>query len=162
MNVMAFQMFEITSNLTVCVIGFQADRGNFKAVHCWPCFVRRIHHRPGLLWGETTGQCWISLINSGRVTHICISKLGQHCVRWCLVAGPAPSHYLNQCWNIVNWTLRNKLQWNLNENSHIFIQGKASENVIWQMAAILFRPHVLRASNTESISMSWCQAASVE
>ena len=23
----------------------------------------------------------------------------------------APSHYLNQCWNIVNWTLGNKLQW---------------------------------------------------
>ena len=26
---------------------------------------------------------------------------------------PAPSHYLNQWWNIVNWTLGNKLQWNL-------------------------------------------------
>ena len=25
------------------------------------------------------------------------------------------SHYLNQCWHIVNWTLRNKLQWNLIE-----------------------------------------------
>ena len=23
----------------------------------------------------------------------------------------APSHYLNQCWKIVNWTLRNKIQW---------------------------------------------------
>ena len=29
-----------------------------------------------------------------------------------LVAWSVPSHYLNQCWNIVNWTLRNKLQWN--------------------------------------------------
>ena len=36
-----------------------------------------------------------------------------------LVAWWAPSHYLNQCWNIVNWTLRNKLQWNLNRNSYI-------------------------------------------
>ena len=25
----------------------------------------------------------------------------------------APSHYLNGCWNIVNWNLRYKLQWNL-------------------------------------------------
>ena len=25
-----------------------------------------------------------------------------------------PSHYLNQCWVIVSWTLRNKLQWNIN------------------------------------------------
>ena len=23
-----------------------------------------------------------------------------------------PSHYLNQCWNIVNWILANKIQWN--------------------------------------------------
>ena len=27
-----------------------------------------------------------------------------------------------QCWDIVNWTPRNKIQWNLNRNSHIFIQ----------------------------------------
>ena len=25
-------------------------------------------------------------------------------------------HYLNQCWNIVNWALRSKLQWNFNRN----------------------------------------------
>ena len=25
----------------------------------------------------------------------------------------APSHYLNQCWNMVNSNIRNKLQWNL-------------------------------------------------
>ena len=31
-----------------------------------------------------------------------------------------PSHYLNQCWNIVNWTLMNKPKWNLNRNSYIF------------------------------------------
>ena len=27
-----------------------------------------------------------------------------------LVTWTVPSHYLNQCWNIINWTLRNKLQ----------------------------------------------------
>ena len=37
-------------------------------------------------------------------------------------ASVKPSHYLNQYWNIVNWTLENKLQWNLNKNSYIFIQ----------------------------------------
>ena len=36
-----------------------------------------------------------------------------------IVAWSAPSQYLNQCWNIVNWTLRNKLQWNLDRNSNI-------------------------------------------
>ena len=34
---------------------------------------------------------------------------------------------MNQCWNIVNWTLRNKLQWHLNRNSCIFIQENAFE-----------------------------------
>ena len=29
---------------------------------------------------------------------------------------------MNQCWNILNLTLRNKLQWNLNRNSDILIK----------------------------------------
>ena len=49
-------------------------------------------------------------------------------------------HYPNQCCNIINWTLRNKLQWNLNQNSYIFIQENAFENVVWKMSAILSRP----------------------
>ena len=28
----------------------------------------------------------------------------------------APSHYLRQCWNILDWTLRNKLHWNFNRS----------------------------------------------
>ena len=52
----------------------------------------------------------------------------------------APSHYLKQCWNILNWTLGNKLQWNLNRNLNIFIQENAFENVVWKMATILSRP----------------------
>ena len=51
-----------------------------------------------------------------------------------------PSHYLNQCWNIVNWTPRNKLQWNINENSNIFIQNNAFENAVCKMTAILSWP----------------------
>ena len=49
----------------------------------------------------------------------------------------ARSHYLNQCWNIVNCTLRNKLQWNVNQNFYIFIQENACENVVCEKAAIL-------------------------
>ena len=51
-----------------------------------------------------------------------------------------PSHHLNQCWNFVYWTLRNKLQWNFNRNSGIFIQENAFESVVREMAAILSRP----------------------
>ena len=60
--------------------------------------------------------------------HICVSELGQHCFRQWLVACSAPSHHLNQCWLIINWTPRNKVQWNLNWNSNIFIQGNGYEN----------------------------------
>ena len=62
------------------------------------------------------------LTHWGRVTHICVSKLtiiGSD--KW-LVAWPAPSHYLNQYWNIVDWTLRSKLQWNFNRNPNIFFK----------------------------------------
>ena len=43
---------------------------------------------------------------------------------------------MNQWWNIVNWTLWNKLQWNFDQNSCIFIQENALENG-WKMLAIL-------------------------
>ena len=80
-----------------------------------------------------------SLTHCGRVTHICVSKptsIGSDNGlspgrRW-----PAPSHYLNQCWNIVNWTIGNKPQWNLKRNSYIFTEENAFENVVWKMAAI--------------------------
>ena len=58
--------------------------------------------------------------------HIRYSLLRQDVTRW-RVAWPAPSQYLNQCWNILNWTLRNKLRWNFNSNSYIFIQENVSE-----------------------------------
>ena len=41
-------------------------------------------------------------------------------------------------WNIVNWTLRNKIQWNSNQNK-LFIHENAIANVVWEMAALLFR-----------------------
>ena len=51
----------------------------------------------------------------------------------------APSHYLNQCWTIVNCTLRNKLQWNLDQNRKFFIHENAFEILVWETAAILSR-----------------------
>ena len=59
-----------------------------------------------------------------------------------------PSHYLNQCWDIVNWTLRKKLQWNINRNSNSFIQENAFENVVCEMAAILPRPQWVKSNDT--------------
>ena len=45
-----------------------------------------------------------------RDPYICVSKLYHLWFRLWLVAWSLPSHCLNQYWNIVNWTLRNKLQ----------------------------------------------------
>ena len=68
------------------------------------------------------------LIYWGRVTHICVNKLPT------IGSGndQTPSHYLNQSWNIVNLTLKNKLHWNLNRN--------AFEYDVWKVAAILSGP----------------------
>ena len=62
-----------------------------------------------------------------------------HWFRLWLVAWLASSHYLNHCWNIVNWTLRNKLQWNFYQNSYIFIEENAFKNVC-KMASISSLP----------------------
>ena len=42
--------------------------------------------------------------------------------------------------HIVNWTLRNKRQWNCNQNLNIFIQENALEYVVCEMASILSQP----------------------
>ena len=42
-----------------------------------------------------------------------------------LVASSVPSHYLNQCWLIANWALRNKLLWNSNHNTRRSIHENA-------------------------------------
>ena len=57
--------------------------------------------------------------------HICVSELGHHWFRQWLVVCSVPSHYLNQNWLIVNWTLGNKFQWNFNRKSIIFIRENA-------------------------------------
>ena len=58
----------------------------------------------------------------------------------------ALSHCLNHRWNIVNWALRDNLQWNLNWNSCIFFQGNAFENVVRKMSAILSRPQWVKVN----------------
>ena len=65
------------------------------------------------------------------VLHICVSESGQHWFRQWLVAHSAPSHYLNQCWVIVNWTismLRRTSQWNFNQNTKLLIHEKCIWN----------------------------------
>ena len=66
----------------------------------------------------------------GRVMH------NHHWFRWWLVAWSAPSHYLNQCCNLVNWTLKNKLGRNRNQNTQFVVHENACEDIFCEMAAI--------------------------
>ena len=79
------------------------------------------------------------------VTHICVTKLLQHCFKQWFVAYSVPSFCLNSCWFAVNWDLVNNLLWNLNENTTMLIQKvklkissanvhhSAVASVIWSM-----------------------------
>ena len=79
----------------------------------------------------------------------------------------APSHYLNQSWNIVSCTFRNKLQWNINRNSKFFIQ------IHLKMWFVKWRPFCLglnvlksqmpaftsHTAKTHTIIMALCESA---
>ena len=81
----------------------------------------------------------ISLTHLPLVPHICVGKLSHYWFRQWLVACSATSHYLNQYWLFVYWTLGNKFQWILNRNTKVFIHENAFKNVVCKMAAILSR-----------------------
>ena len=76
-----------------------------------------------------------------------------------------PSHYLNQCWDIVNCTLTNKLRWNFNRNLYIFIQENVFENVVWKMVAILSRLRCLMSNihlmNTTAVTEEYLIALNI-
>ena len=83
-----------------------------------------------------------------------------HWFRQWLVAWSAPSHYLNQWWNIVNLTPRNKFQWNVNQNSYIVIEENAFENVVWKMASIFLGLNELIGNKYNSHSSDSCEPGS--
>ena len=85
------------------------------------------------------------------MTHISVSKLGHHWFTWWLVAWPAPSHCLNQSWNSINWTHGNKFQWIFNQNTTIFIQQNAFENVVCKVSSILSRPQCVNGCKKQKI-----------
>ena len=74
------------------------------------------------------------------MTHTCVSKPNHHWFRYWLVAWLAASHYLNQCWNVVNSNPMNKHHSNLKRNSYISIQESVFENAVCEMVTVLSRP----------------------
>ena len=53
--------------------------------------------------------------------------------------GLSSNQYLIQSWNIVDWTLRNKHQWDFNQNAYISIRENSFQNVVCVMASTLSR-----------------------
>ena len=87
------------------------------------------------VWGaETSHKILLAILtHPPLVLQICVSEWSQHRFRWWLVTYLVPSHYLNQYCVIVNWTLRNKLQWIKIQNfSFIKMRWKMS-SVKWQL-----------------------------
>ena len=96
------------------------------------------------------------------MTHLCVRKLATIGSDNGLSPGRRQIHYLNQCWYSVNWSLGDKLQWNLNRNFCIFIQENAFEcsSGKWRPSCLglnVFR-HVVdmcRMSSWSSLFSDW-------
>ena len=85
--------------------------------------------------------------------HISVSELDHHWFRLWLVACSAPSHYLTQCWFIVNWTLGNKFWWDLNwEFCHFHIR-----KCIWK-CCLQNSGHFVLVSVCQWTGMLWLEA----
>ena len=95
--------------------------------------------------------CHDELTDRGRVTRICVSRL----------AIIASSHYLKQCWNVVNWILRNKREWHFNRNYNIFIKENAFDSVVCEMAAMMSRPQCVNHNVLTSLLNYSCTGTCV-
>ena len=104
------------------------------------------------LW--TLQHLLTNLTHWGQVTLICVNKLS---IIGSDVAWSAPSHYLNQCWNIVNLTIRNKFQWNVNRNSNIFIhENHRPPHLSWRsVRKCIWKCRLRNGGHFISASMCW-------
>ena len=115
-----------------------------------------------LVWGTRVADLMIPKFKSWRPNGAYINELSHHCFRYQLHACSATSYYLNQCWFIVNWTFRNRLHWNFNQNSNIFICNTVFANVVGKKAAILSQPQCINSSPPSATYMSqWIGSALV-
>ena len=70
-------------------------------------------------------------------------------------AKPLSEPMLEYCY-FSNWNLSNKLQWNFNQNSNIFIQESALKNVVCEMASNLSRPQCVKTFSMSKTVTKFC------
>ena len=87
------------------------------------------------------------------VTHICVSRKYLDWFKWSPVWGQP---YLNQWWLIDNWTLGNKFNYNLNQNTTMCISGNSFEYVVYKMADTLCRTECMQSCNQIKINYVFC------
>ena len=101
-------------------------------------FITRYHSEYGpSQWEKTLLSNVVVLISEWSlipIGQLLVSRFGH--IHYEFPTTLLPSHYLNQCWVIIDWTLRNKLQWKCNQFSKLFIDENSSENIVCEMAAI--------------------------
>ena len=86
------------------------------------------------------------------VPHICVNELGQHWFRYWLVTYLVPSHYLNQCYLIVSWTLSNLLSTHLPLVPHICVNELGQHWFRYWLVTYLMPSHYL---NQCYLIVSW-------
>ena len=137
---------------------------NFNYIYCSVYMLLKkctLHNKKYFVASVSNVSCHFvtALTHWDRVTHICVCKLTIIGSDNSLSSWTAPSHYQNQCWIIVNWTLTKELQWNFNRNSNILIQENAFESVVCEVASILSRPQCVNARQ-ETYQWWWGSLAS--
>ena len=82
----------------------------------------------------------------------------QHWFRQWIVAWTSPTHYLNQCWNIINCTIGNKLHWNINRNWYV-----SFKKIHLKMSSGKWRPfcHGLNMLKSQSVALVWVRQGRV-
>ena len=126
----------------LCRINTHVFYAGFVPSHCW----KRIWNQNSFIFPEirqevNNWEIFISLPHTHTLTHTSAAYMrrwtGSVLYQIMACACLAPTRYLNQHWFIVNYTLRNKLQWNLNQNTTFFIHEIAFETIVCEMVAIL-------------------------
>ena len=121
-----------------------------KILHLEIYWISAKHQSFGRLWRK---KC--AVLVTGWVMHIWVSNLTIIGSDSGLLPGKCQAmHCLNQCWNIVHWTLGNKLQWNFNRNSYSFIQENAFQN-IWKWGPFCLSLNVLMVITDALLPIGW-------
>ena len=85
--------------------------------------------------------------------HVSVGESNQHWFKWWLVAYSSPTHYLEQCWVLVNWTIRNELPGVLIKMQYASFTKMHLKNIVWEMVVILPRDRWVKISCHDWIVM---------